>query len=56
MLRPGRHSAGYSLVELLIVVTLIGIMAGLVLPTTNPSIRDQLQSAAEILSGDIGSS
>jgi prepilin-type N-terminal cleavage/methylation domain-containing protein len=53
MLRPGRHSAGYSLVELLIVVTLIGIMAGLLLPTTNPSIRDQLQMAAEILAGDV---
>jgi prepilin-type N-terminal cleavage/methylation domain-containing protein len=48
-----RPSAGFSLVELLIVISLIGILTALVIPSANSGIRDQLQSAAEVLAADI---
>jgi type II secretory pathway pseudopilin PulG len=54
MSRRDRQSAGISLVELLIVISLISILAGVVVPSTNPSIYGQLQSVAQTLSGDIG--
>ncbi len=44
--------AGYSLVELLIVISLMGILAGLILPRFEPSIHDQLQSTAQIVVAD----
>lgn len=48
-----RQSAGFSLVELLIVISIIGIIAGLIIPGTNPSLRDQLQSTAQLIANDI---
>lgn len=45
--------AGYSLVELLMVITLMSIAAALALPSVNPGIHDQLQGAAEIVAGDL---
>ncbi len=48
-----RQSAGFSLVELLIVLAVMGILAGLILPRTNPSLYDQLRSAAQILRTDL---
>lgn len=53
MLAGRRQSAGFSLIELLIVIALMGILAGLVLPRTNPSLYDQLRSAAQILRTDL---
>ncbi len=50
----GRRSpAAFSLIELLIVIAVIGILAGLVLPRTNPSLYDQLRAAAQILRTDL---
>lgn len=48
-----RQSAGFSLVELLIVISIIGIIAGLIIPGANPSLRDQLQSTAQLIANDI---
>jgi prepilin-type N-terminal cleavage/methylation domain-containing protein len=52
MLRYPRQS-GFTLIELLIVVALLSLVVGMLIPNANPSLRDQLEGAAEILSGDI---
>jgi prepilin-type N-terminal cleavage/methylation domain-containing protein len=48
-----RPSAGFSLTELLLVVTLIGIFAAVLLPNANPSLYDRLQGAAHLVSSDL---
>jgi prepilin-type N-terminal cleavage/methylation domain-containing protein len=57
-----RHSAGggtgaarrgFSLFELLIVLSLLGVLAGMVLPSANPSILDRLNSAARMVASDV---
>jgi prepilin-type N-terminal cleavage/methylation domain-containing protein len=48
-----RQSAGFSLIELLMVIVVLGILAGLVLPRSNPSLYDQLRAAAQILRTDL---
>lgn len=45
--------AGYSLIELLIVVSLMGILAAMIVPRFEPSIHDQLQGVAQILAADL---
>jgi Tfp pilus assembly protein FimT len=44
---------GITLVELLIVVTLLGILAGVVLATYEPGLSEQLQGAAQVVVADI---
>lgn len=44
---------GYTLIELLIVVALISIVAGLVVPQFEPAVHDQLTSVAQIVAADI---
>ena len=53
MARSHRESAAFTLIEVLLVVALMAILAGLVLPNSNPGIHDQLDSAARILTGDL---
>jgi prepilin-type N-terminal cleavage/methylation domain-containing protein len=53
MPRRVRPPAGFSLTELLLVVTLIGIFAAVLLPNANPSLYDRLQGAAHLVSSDL---
>jgi prepilin-type N-terminal cleavage/methylation domain-containing protein len=53
MLRRRPSAAGFSLVELLIVITLMGILAALALPNVNAGIHEQLAGAAEVIAGDL---
>jgi prepilin-type N-terminal cleavage/methylation domain-containing protein len=53
--RPARRFArpAYSLIELLIVVAIMGILAGLVLPKFEPNVYEQLQGTAQIVGSDL---
>lgn len=53
MVRRCRQSAGFTLIELLIVVAVMGILAGLIVPRSDPSLHDQLRAAAQIVAGDL---
>jgi prepilin-type N-terminal cleavage/methylation domain-containing protein len=53
MSRRYRIPAGFSLIELLIVLTLMGVLAGVVLASSDPSFHDRLLSSAEILASDL---
>jgi prepilin-type N-terminal cleavage/methylation domain-containing protein len=48
-----RQRAAFSLIEILLVISIMAIVAGLVLPSADPSIHDQLQSAARIVAADL---
>jgi prepilin-type N-terminal cleavage/methylation domain-containing protein len=43
----------FTLIELLIVLSLMAVLAGLVLPKSDSTLRDQLRSAAQVVSGDL---
>jgi prepilin-type N-terminal cleavage/methylation domain-containing protein len=53
MARNRPAPAGFSLIEILIVIALMGILAAVVLPSSNPTIHDQLHSAAQIMATDL---
>jgi len=48
-----RIPAGFTLIELLIVIAVVGILVGLVLPSSEPSLHEQLRAAAGILKTDL---
>lgn len=53
MRRLRRPSDGFSLIELLLVISIMAIVAGLVLPSASPATHDQLLSAARIIASDM---
>lgn len=48
-----RRTPGVTLIELLIVISLMSIFAAALLPTTTPAIHDELDSAARRIASDI---
>ncbi len=48
-----RHRAAFTLLESLIVLMIIGILAGMLIPSMNPNLFAQLQAAASILGNDL---
>jgi prepilin-type N-terminal cleavage/methylation domain-containing protein len=48
-----RRHAGFTLIEVLLVITLVGILAALVVPSAEPSLNDQLRATARILATDL---
>jgi prepilin-type N-terminal cleavage/methylation domain-containing protein len=49
-----RNRSGVSVVELLIVLAIVGVLAGMVVSASTPSLSDQLESAAQIIATDVG--
>jgi prepilin-type N-terminal cleavage/methylation domain-containing protein len=48
-----RASAGFTLLELLLVVVVIAILAAVVLPSAQPAVVDQLRSTAQIVATEL---
>ena len=48
-----RRNAGFSLIELLMVISILGILAALIVPSLSPSLHDQLKTAARIVADDM---
>ncbi len=53
MARCANKTAGYTLIEMLIVVTIMSILAAMAIPSMNPSLYEQLEGVAQVLAGDI---
>lgn len=53
MRRRQANTTGLTLLELLIVLSLMVVLAGLVIPRSEPTVRDQLESAAQVLASDL---
>jgi prepilin-type N-terminal cleavage/methylation domain-containing protein len=53
MPRRCRPFAGLTLIELLVVIAVLGILVGLAMPSSQPSLHEQLRSTARILANDL---
>ena len=49
-----RRSPAFTLIEVLIVISLMGILAATIIPSVNPSMREELYAAAEVIEADLG--
>jgi prepilin-type N-terminal cleavage/methylation domain-containing protein len=47
------RQSGFTLIELLIVVALLSLAAGMIIPSANPSLRDKLEGATQLIASDI---
>jgi len=52
-MRHSQTSAGYTILEVLVVILLMAILAGVLLPHSQPAIHEQLLSAAEVVASDL---
>lgn len=52
MSSPSRSNA-FTLIEILIVVSLMGILAATLIPSINPTIREELYAAADVVAADL---
>ncbi len=52
-MRRHRVTAGFSFIELMIVLVLMTIVAAMVIPDSNPNVVSQLSSAAQVLQSDL---
>ena len=48
-----QRSSAYTLIEVLIVISLVGILAATVLPSVNPTVREELYAAADVIEADL---
>lgn len=46
-------TAGFSLLELLLVLAIVGILVAIVLPSSQPAVHDQLRSTSRIVATDL---
>ena len=54
IMRPcRRRNAGFTLLEILMVIVMICILAAVILPRNNPNVLDELRSAAQIVSTEL---
>ena len=51
--RRRRRARAFTLVELLLVLAIMGVLVGLAMPSSEPSIHDQLRAVARILANDL---
>ncbi len=51
--RKGQAAPGFSLVEVLIVLAIMGVMAAAVIPFFDPLADDQIRSVAEVVAADL---
>jgi prepilin-type N-terminal cleavage/methylation domain-containing protein len=48
-----RTSAGFTLVEVMIVLVVMAILAAAIVPAMNPNLYDQLETAAQLIASDL---
>jgi len=51
--RPRRTTRGFTLIEVLIVIALIGVLAAVVIPSMEPQAQDQLRTAARVVATEL---
>jgi prepilin-type N-terminal cleavage/methylation domain-containing protein len=50
---PSRALSGFTLLELLLVIAIVGTLVGVLLPSSQPAVHEQLRSTARIVATDL---